>query len=85
MVAPFQMCDWRVSGIDPGSTYLPAERPVTILVTYQVRSGGLDGRRFGGLKCFASHLDERLVELDKEWRTRSAYVGSLDALFLKLL
>lgn len=47
---------------------LPVDQPVTILGTYQIRTGGLDGRRFGGLKCFAGHLDERLAELDKEWR-----------------
>jgi len=47
---------------------LPVDQPVTILGTYQVRTGGLDGRRFGGLKCFAGHLDERLTKLDKEWR-----------------
>ena len=47
---------------------LPVDQPVTILGTYQVRTGGLDGQRLGGLKCFAGHLDERLVELDKEWR-----------------
>lgn len=47
---------------------VPINTPVTVLAAYDARTGGLDGKRLGGLKVFAGQLDERLAILNQGWR-----------------
>ncbi|NBB91977.1 MAG: hypothetical protein GVY32_02270 [Gammaproteobacteria bacterium] len=47
---------------------VPVDEQVTILGTYLTRTGGLAGRRIGGMKVFAGGFDERLKALGEELR-----------------
>lgn len=64
-IAPTRAAGSKISVIEDA---VPVNVPVTVLATYDARTGGLDGRRLRGLKIFAGTFDERLPILDQEWR-----------------
>jgi len=48
--------------------HVPIDQPVTVQATYDSRLGGLRGGHFRDMKVFAGHLDDKLAELEGEWR-----------------